>query len=110
MREMKSGSISQLRQNKCLAPTKKGRRDAGLHLIRSAAIERRCRGSVSRHCWGAEAVVDADRGHVDVLLDTVSARQQDARICGEDDVTAAHEQMVVFGRDRPARCKAELDA
>src|ERR1700759_3331001 len=55
-----------------------------------------------------EGVVHADGAHVDVLTDVVPAVEDTEGV--ERHVAAAHEQMVVFERDGPARREAELDA
>src|SRR5262249_6767932 len=56
----------------------------------------------------AEAVVQTDEAHIDVLADIVSeSHSVDARR-EEDDVMVAKENMVVFDADRPVRGKADF--
>src|ERR1700730_18684538 len=65
--------------------------------------------SVARDDRTAKSVVDADRAHVDILLDGVGTPDSGERR-RERHAAAAHEQMVVFESDRKVRRKAEYDA
>src|SRR5438477_3362214 len=57
----------------------------------------------------AEAVVQADEAHVDVLADSGGNRERARRRAGSD-VVGSHEQMVVLDADRPVRSEAEFEA
>src|SRR5207253_5658063 len=82
----------------------KGRRKAGLF-----NLFWRQRRSVLRDDRAAEAVVHPDRSHFHALTDIVASRDGNGR-CRERNVAVAHEQMVVFNRNRPVRCKAEFNS
>src|SRR3954469_20531235 len=58
----------------------------------------------------APAIVDADRRHVDVLADRISPARSAAGNAREAQHAVAHEQVLVFGGDRPVLGKADLDA
>src|SRR6185503_2377385 len=55
-----------------------------------------------------ELVAEARGDHVDVLMDAVDAREDDAW-SGERDVTAAHETVHVVDTDDDVRCNAEVE-
>src|SRR6185312_8362868 len=63
--------------------------------------------SVSRNHRAPEGVVEANGAHVHVLVDVVDAAQAAANKI-EGDVAAAHEQVIVFEGNRPARCEADF--
>src|ERR1700736_3998754 len=60
----------------------------------------------------AERVVHADGAHVDILTNIVDTGQTARRRASEGEavVAIAHEQVVVFKGNRPARRKTDLDA
>jgi hypothetical protein len=57
-----------------------------------------------RSAEAAEAVVQANQTHIDVLADALRLEEHAARCC-EIDVAIAHEQMVVLDTNRPVRSK-----
>src|SRR4051812_17225558 len=56
----------------------------------------------------AKAIVHADRSHVHVLPDAIAACDCNGRYRKRDGF-GAHEQVIVFQRNRPARRKADFD-
>jgi len=61
------------------------------------------RGSVPRDERSAEAVVDARGDHVDILTDALAVieHRAECRVIDHRDVAIAHEQMILFERERP---------
>src|SRR5258708_32083179 len=67
--------------------------------------------SVFRDHRTAPTIVDARGDEIDVLTDAVVARDDANRGSnrGEVEITAAHEQVIIFDTGRPVRRKTELD-
>src|ERR1700733_10035101 len=82
----------------------KSRHEAGLSKIYGPKPR-----AVLRDHRATERVVDAHRAHVDILLDILGTIETSK---GIDEVlaAAAHEEMVIFDRDRPARREAGFKA
>src|SRR5882724_3610997 len=78
---------------------------ADRHVLResSLALCNDLRGSVPRDERSAEAVVDARGDHVDILTDALAVIEHRAECLVIDhcDVASAHEQIIVFERERP---------